>query len=109
MLSFYTMPKQVYWKNLDIIPIRRTGKWITGVIVQESEGKKRLKLFKGVIKEKGQIEVDYKGNKLKVSMVQRFNIPNQKYWIKLNQEIFKLINLHLSKEGQKILSEFKKK
>lgn len=93
---------------MEIIPIKRTGKWITGIIVQESEGKRRLKLFKGVIKESGQIEVMYKGEKLKISLVQRFNIPNRKYWFKLNQEIIKLINFYLSTEGQKALSEFKK-
>ncbi|MCW1296969.1 MAG: hypothetical protein OH319_04780 [Candidatus Parvarchaeota archaeon] len=102
------MSKQLSWKNLEIIPIKRTGKWITGIIVQESEGKRRLKLFKGVIKESGQIEVMYKGEKLKISLVQRFNIPNRKYWFKLNQEIIKLINFYLSTEGQKALSEFKK-
>lgn len=98
--------KVVSWKDLETVVLRVTGKWILGVVVQESEdGKRRLKLFKGRIKEDGNKEVEYKGKKLKFSMIQRFNVPSRKYWIKLNKEILKVFSKYLGEE-QKSLVEF---
>lgn len=82
----------VEWKNLKVVPFKRAGKWISGILIQENEeGKRRIKLFKGIIKESGSLEVKWKGEKLKVSMIQRFNIGSKRYWEKVKEEVSKAI------------------
>ncbi len=98
--------KVIRWKDLETIVLRVTGKWVLGAVVQENEeGKRRLKLFKGRIKEDGNREIEYKGKKLRISMIQRFNIPSRKYWYKLNREILKIFSKYF-REEQKSLIEF---
>jgi len=76
------------WRNVKVIPIRRAGKWITGIVVQENEeGKRRLKIFKGRIKDEGSVEVEWKGEKFRVSLIQRFNIPSKRYWEDVKREV----------------------
>ncbi len=72
-----------------VVPFWRRGKWITGVVVQREEetGKRRLKLFKGRIKDEGKVEVEMDGKKYRVSLVQRINIPSMKYWIELKEHV----------------------
>ena len=95
------------WKTIKIVPFRRSGKWITGAEIQENaEGKKRVKLFKGFIKESGKNVVEYKGETLRFSMIQRFNIPSLDYWLKIHEHIVKLLQ---ELEGQKSLLEWEKK
>ena len=55
------------------------------------EGKRRIKLFKGIIKENGSLEVDWKGQKLRVSMIQRFNIGSRRYWELVKREVKKAL------------------
>ncbi|MCW1301081.1 MAG: hypothetical protein QW507_00485 [Candidatus Nanoarchaeia archaeon] len=100
------MERTLTWKDIDTVILKITGKWILGVIVQEdASGRKRLKLFKGRIKDDGNRKVEYKGKEIKFSMIQRFNIPSEKYWIKLNREMLKVISKYLGKE-QRYLPEF---
>ncbi len=80
------------WKNIKVVAFKRAGKWISGVVLQENdEGKRRLKLFKGRIKDDGSLEVEWKGEKFKVSMIQRFNIPSRKYWEEVKKHVESLL------------------
>ncbi len=95
------------WKNVEVRVIRRAGKWISGIVLQENaEGKRRLKLFKGVIKENGSLEVSWKGEKLRISMIQRFNIPSKEYWEKVKGEVEKMLKKiegrEFEEEGEEI-------
>ena len=100
----------VEWRDIKVVVFRRAGKWISGIVLQKNEeGKRRLKLFKGLIKGSGGLEVEWKGEKLKVSMIQRFNIPSRKYWNSLKAEIEKLIDElgeAEEEEGQESLEKF---
>ncbi len=89
------------WKTVEVLALRRAGNWITGIAVQERNGEKRIKLFKGRISEKGRLEVEYKGKKYRVSMVQRINIPSKKYWEWLKREMDLYVDRFLG--GQKTL------
>lgn len=101
------MAQRETWNNVEIITLRRSGKWLLGVVVQETDSKKRrLKLFKGAITSKGKLDVVYKDKTYKISLVQRFNIPNKRYWLKLNQRIIPILNKYLEKNGQKTIDEF---
>jgi len=82
----------VTWKNIKVVPVRRAGKWISGIVVQENEeGKRRIKLFKGIIKEEGSLEVEWKGERFRVSMIQRFNIGSRRYWKEIAREVEKVL------------------
>ena len=98
--------KKVLWNDKEIIVLKRSAKWIVGVIVQEnSAGDIRLKLFKGVIKENGTREVRYKGKIIRFSMVQRFNIPSLPYWETLCNSVNKIFKYNV-KKIQRSLDEF---
>ncbi len=100
--------KEAGWRNIHIEIVKRTGRWYLGIAVQENdEGKKRLKIFKGLEKENGKITAEWKGEKIRLSMVQRINIPNFKYWMKLNDIVLKLLHKYLE-EGQRSILEFQK-
>lgn len=67
-----------------------------GAIVQESDdGKKRIKLFKGRIKDDGRYEVVYKGERLRFSLSQRLNIPSARYWEWLKLETDRIVRCYL--------------
>ncbi|HIP74484.1 MAG TPA: hypothetical protein EYH14_02445 [Euryarchaeota archaeon] len=90
---------------MEIVPFRRSGKWLVGAIVQESdEGKRRVKIFKGRIKDDGKYEVTYKGERLRFSLSQRFNIPSARYWEWLKGEVDVVVNRNL-KPAEKPESE----
>ena len=98
--------KRSMWTDKEIIVIKRSAKWIVGVIVQEnSAGNIRLKLFKGAIKENGTKEVRYKGKTIRFSMVQRFNIPSLSYWESLCTRVTKIFKYNV-KKIQRSLDEF---
>ncbi len=77
------------WVVEEVVPFWRRGKWVTGAVIQKEEesGKRRIKLFKGRIKEDGKVEVTLGGEKLRVALTQRINIPSLQYWEKLKKEI----------------------
>ncbi len=76
--------RRIEWRDAEVYVLRRAGKWLVGVIIQESnEGKVRAKIFKGVIKEDGSKEIVWKGKKYRISMIQRLNVPSYDYWEKL--------------------------
>ena len=98
--------KRPLWTDKEIIVLKRSAKWIVGVVIQEdSDGSTRLKLFKGVIKESGTKEVRYKGKTIRFSMVQRFNIPSLDYWESLCTRITKIFKYNV-KKIQRSLDEF---
>ncbi len=89
----------VSWQAVEIIPLRRAGRWLVGVIVQEGDdGRRRIKIFKGRIKDDGRYEVIYKGERLRFSLSQRLNIPSQRYWEWLKSEIDPIVRRYLSSE-----------
>ncbi len=98
------------WNDLEIIPIRITGKWITGILVQENKsGKRRVKLFKGLIKETGTHVLKKDGREYRFSMVQRFNIPSLNYWLRVSEEVTKVLREYVEGgKGQSLITEFKK-
>ena len=101
--------RDVGWHNIHVEIVKRTGKWYLGVVVQENEeGRRRLKIFKGVEKENGKIVAEWKDEKIRLSMVQRINIPNFKYWMRLNDIVLKMIHRYLG-ETQKSILEFQKR
>ena len=76
--------RRISWHDVEVHVLRRAGKWITGILVQESDdGKRRAKLFKAIIKDDGSKTITWKGQTFKVSMIQRINIPSYDYWEKL--------------------------
>ncbi|MGQ4832325.1 MAG: hypothetical protein ACP6IS_00340 [Candidatus Asgardarchaeia archaeon] len=76
--------KRIEWHDAEIHVLRRAGKWLVGVLIQESsDGRTRAKIFKAVIKENGSKEIVWKGKTYKISMIQRLNIPSYDYWEKL--------------------------
>lgn len=84
-----------------VIPFRRTGRWILGALVQEDEnGKRRVKVFKGRIKEDGSHEVVYKGQTLRFSMVQRINIPSRRYWTFLKENLDRVVSKYLQEGSE---------
>lgn len=86
----------VSWRPVEVIPFRRAGRWLVGAIVQESDdGKRRVKIFKGRIKEDGRYEVEYKGEKLRFSLSQRLNIPSARYWEWLKLEVDRVVARYL--------------
>ncbi len=99
------------WKTVLIKPIKITGKWITGLEVQEnSEGKRRVKLFKGVIKSNGTREVEHNGKVYRFSMIQRFNVPSMDYWLRISQEVVKALRDYVEGgKGQSLITEYGKK
>ena len=98
--------KKALWSDKEIIILKRSAKWVVGVIVQENpDGSIRLKLFKGAIKENGTREVRYKGKIIRFSMVQRFNIPSLKYWEALCSSVNKIFKYNV-KKIQRSLDEF---
>lgn len=91
----------VTWRTVEIVPFRRSGRWILGALVQEDDsGKRRIKLFKGRIKEDGTHELVYKGEKIKFSMVQRINIPSSRYWEFLKAHVDPLVRKHLTRREE---------
>ena len=100
--------RDVGWCNIHIEIVKRTGRWYLGIAVQENdEGKKRLKIFKAIEKEDGKIKARWKGREVKLSMVQRINIPNFKYWMKLNDIVLKVFHKFMG-ERQRSILEFRK-
>ena len=98
--------KQPLWRDKEIVVLKRSAKWIVGVVVQEnSSGTVRLKLFKGAIKENGSKEVRYKGKTIRFSMVQRFNVPSLDYWDALCKRVTKIFKYNV-KRLQRSLEEF---
>jgi len=98
--------KRPLWADKETIVLKRSAKWIVGVLIQEdSAGAIRLKLFKGVIKENGTKEVRYKGKTIRFSMVQRFNIPSLDYWESLCTRVTKIFKYNV-KKVQRSLDEF---
>ncbi len=90
----------VSWRTVRIIPFRRTGNWIIGAALQEDEtGKRRVKIFKGRIKENGTHSVVYKGKELRFSMTQRLNISSKRYWRWLKTQVDAIVNAYLE-EGE---------
>ncbi len=91
----------VSWQTVEIVPLRRAGRWLVGVAVQENdEGRRRLKIFKGRIKDDGRYEVLYKGKRVRFSLSQRLNIPSQRYWEWLKSEVDPLVRKYLSVESK---------
>ncbi len=89
----------VTWQTVEIVPFRRSGRWILGALVQEDDsGKRRIKLFKGRIKEDGTHELVYKGERIKFSMVQRINIPSRRYWEFLKMHVDTVVRRYLTAE-----------
>jgi len=100
--------KEAGWHNIHVEIVKRTGKWYLGIAVQENdEGKKRLKIFKAIEKEDGKVKASWKGKEVKLSMVQRINIPNFKYWMKLNDIVLKAFHKYMG-ENQRSILEFRK-
>ena len=99
------------WKTIMVKPIRITGKWITGLLVQENpSGDRRVKIFKGVIKQNGPNQVEHNGKVYRFSMIQRFNVPSLDYWLKISEEVAKTLREYVEGgKGQSLLTEFGKK
>ncbi len=91
----------VSWQTVEIIPFRRTGRWIVGAAVQESDdGKRRLKIFKGRIRDDGRHEIIYKGQRIRFNMSQRLNIPSLRYWEWLRAEIDVVARKYIAKREE---------
>lgn len=93
--------EEVGWQDIKAYGITRRGKWITGILLQENrKGKRRIKLFKGLIKENAKVEVEYKGKRFKVSMIQRINVPSLEYWEKVDKEVRKALEKFVERKEE---------
>lgn len=89
------------WEDIEYKILRRTGKWITGIIVQRRQDNKiRIKLFKGMIKDNGSRKISYKNKIIRFSMIQRFNITSKDFWNTISEKITAIVERYLSEKEE---------
>ena len=72
-----------------------------GALVQEDEnGRRRVKIFKGRIREDRGVEVMYGGEKIRVTLTQRLNIPSAQYWERLKAHVDRVVRKYLEERPE---------